>query len=153
MTNRWEATQELLRLHDRMNRLFGIGHESDDPMMSGNWTPACDIVETRDALILHAELPGVKREDIEISLDNGVLTLRGSRNLEKETEERSYHRIERSYGQFIRSFTLPRSVDADRITANFTDGVLEIRMPRREENKPRSIKINVDAAIDTTPKA
>lgn len=150
-SNRWEAAQELLRLHDRMNRIFGMGHEDvgHDAMMTGNWTPPCDIVETREALIVYAELPGVKRDDIEISLDNGVLTLRGARALEKENEERSYHRIERSYGHFIRSFTLPRTVDAERISANFTDGVLEIRMPRREEDKPRSIKINT-ATIDTT---
>ena len=150
-STRWEAAQELLRLHDRMYRLFGLGHEGDfgqDEMMSGSWTPACDIVETEEALIVYAELPGVKRDDIEISLDGGVLTLRGSRTLEKETEERSYHRIERSYGSFVRSFTLPRSVDSERISANYQDGVLEIRMPRREENKPRNIRINVGAAVE-----
>jgi HSP20 family protein len=142
-STRWEQAQELMKLHDRMSRLFGVtGHELDeDQLSSGSWTPACDILETQDAVIVRAEIPGVKRADIEISLDNGVLTIRGNRKLEKETEERSYYRIERSYGSFVRSFTLPRSVDAERISANLEDGVLEIRMPRREETKPRQIKI------------
>jgi HSP20 family protein len=142
---RWDAAQELLRLHDRMNRLLGLSHQTEETndMASGSWTPACDILETIDAVIVRAELPGVKREDIEISLDNGVLTLRGDRKLEQETQERSYYRIERSYGSFVRSFTLPRSVDGERITANLEHGVLEIRMPRREEAKPRQINISV----------
>lgn len=142
-SSRWEQAQELMKLHDRMNRLFGLTQNEldEDQLSSGSWTPACDILETREAVIVRAEVPGVKRADIEISLDNGVLTLRGARKLEKETEERSYYRIERSYGSFVRSFTLPRSVDAERISANLEDGVLEIRMPRREETRPRQIKI------------
>src|SRR5690242_14670600 len=112
-STRWEAAQELLRLHDRMNRLFG--HHEEEDMSSGSWTPACDIMETRDAVIVRAELPGVKRDDIQIALDNGMLTLRGERKLEQESQERSYYRIERSYGSFIRSFTLPRSVDGEKI--------------------------------------
>lgn len=141
-STRWEAAQELLKLHDRMNRLFGLGHQDDEEQFaSGSWTPACDILETREAVIVRAEVPGVKRSDIEISLDNGVLTLRGTRKLEQETEERSYYRVERSYGNFVRSFTLPRSVDSEKISAHLEDGVLEIRMPRREETKPRQIKI------------
>jgi HSP20 family protein len=152
-SNRWEAAQELLRLHDRMNRIFGLSTDDvgGDQIMQGSWTPACDILETRDALILRAELPGVRREDIDISLEAGVLTLKGHRSLEKETEERSYHRVERSYGNFVRSFTLPRSVDAEKIAATYVDGVLEIRMPRREETKPRSIKVSVGGgSIDTS---
>lgn len=141
-STRWEAAQELLKLHDRMNRLFGAHDLDEEHLSSGSWTPACDILETREAVIVRAEVPGVKREDIEISLDNGVLTLRGSRKLEQETEERTFYRIERSYGSFVRSFTLARSVDPDRISANLEDGVLEIRMFRREETKPRQIKIH-----------
>lgn len=146
-SSRWEQAQELMKLHDRMNRLFGLTHHEmdEDHLSSGSWTPSCDILETREAVIVRAEVPGVKQSDIEISLDNGVLTLRGTRKLEKETEERSYYRIERSYGSFVRSFTLPRSVDAERISANLEDGVLEIRMPRREETKPRQIKIESHA--------
>ena len=154
-STRWEAAQELLRLHDRMSRLFGMG-EGDlqgDEIMKGSWTPPVDILDTRDALILRAELPGVRRDEIDISLDAVVLTLKGSRSLEKETEEQSYHRVERSYGNFVRSFTLPRSVDAERISATYIDGVLEIRMSRREETKPRNIKINVSGEpLDTTAK-
>lgn len=146
MTSRRDATQELLRLHDRINRLFNLSQQDfdDEAFISGSWTPACDIVETQDSLILRAELPGVRRDDIDISLDNGVLTLRGSRELEQESQECTYHRIERSYGNFARSFTLPRSIDAERISANYTDGVLEIRMPRREETRPRQIRVNTE---------
>lgn len=146
-SSRWDAAQELLRLHDRINRLFNLSHQhelEDDSMISGSWIPACDIVETAEALIVRAEIPGVKRDDVDISLDNGVLTLRGQRELEQETQERTYHRIERSYGSFSRSFTLPRSVDAEKISAVYNDGVLEIRMPRREETRARQIRINAE---------
>lgn len=146
-TNRWDAAQELLKLHDRINRMFNFerqGMGAEDELITGSWTPACDILETKDAVVVRAELPGVKKDEIDISLEAGVLTIRGSRNVEKETEECTYLRIERSYGSFARSFTLPRIVDADRISATYVDGVLEIRMPRREENKPRSIRIDVE---------
>jgi HSP20 family protein len=145
-STKWDAAQELLKLHDRINRLFNMERQTplnEDELITGSWTPACDILETKDAVVLRAELPGVRKEDIDISLEAGVLTLRGLRHLEKENEECTYHRIERSYGSFVRSFTLPRIVDSERISAKFIDGVLEIRMPRREENKPRSIQIDV----------
>ena len=150
-SERHDPTLELLKLHDRMNRMFGFGRAHEDDLIGGSWTPPCDILETRDSVILHAELPGVKEKDIEISIENSVLTLRGERTLEKETEERSYHRVERAYGHFARSFTLPRTVDPERISAAFRDGVLEVRMPKREENKPRSIKIGVTRDIESKP--
>ena len=146
-SSRFDATQELLRLHDRINRLFNLSHHHEfesDALISGSWTPACDIVETPDALVVTAELPGVRRDDIDISLDNGVLTLRGHRDLEQESQERTYHRIERSYGHFTRAFTLPRSVNPDQISATYVDGVLSIRMPRREETRPRQIQVKVE---------
>lgn len=143
--SRWEATQELLRLHDRVNRLLGRGvleHEDDD-LMGGSWTPACDILETREALVLRAEMAGVSQNQIEIHVADHVLTLRGERTFEKQEGEIEYHRIERSYGAFARSFTLPTNVSADQITAEFRDGVLEIRMPKRKEALPRQIKVNI----------
>jgi HSP20 family protein len=147
---RWESAQEMLRRLERINRLFQSHGELDDDqqLVSGTWSPACDILETADALVLRAELPGVRQSDIDISLDQGVLTLRGNRELEKEDEERTYHRIERSYGHFSRAFTLPRMVDAEKISASYVDGVLEIRMPRREASKPRQIRIGEQ--VETT---
>lgn len=155
-SSRRDPTLELLKLADRMTRIYGFHREDqEDELIGGNWTPPCDILETRDSIILHAELPGVREKDIDISIENAVLTLRGQRNFEKESEERSYHRVERAYGAFARSFTLPRSVNAQGISATFRDGILEVRMPKREEDRPRSIKIGVNgtANIDVEAKS
>ena len=145
---RREAAQELLRLQERMSRLFGrpvFGFEQeDDELISGSWTPACDILETRDAVVLRAELPGMRQQDIEIHVADNVLTLRGDRQFEKREGDLEYHRIERSYGTFARSFTLPRNVAADRISAAYRDGVLEVTMPKREDALPRRIKVNIE---------
>ncbi|MBI2212251.1 MAG: Hsp20/alpha crystallin family protein [Acidobacteria bacterium] len=139
---RWNSTHELLRLQDRLNRMFGPSLDDDDEMVSGQWTPPCDIIETADAVVLRAELPGVREEDIEIHVEGGLLTLRGEKEFEKRTD-RSYHRIERAYGSFMRTFTLPRTVDAEGISANYERGVLELTMPKRSETRPRQIRIDV----------
>jgi HSP20 family protein len=100
-----------------------------------------DVAEDKDRIVLTAELPGFREDQIGIQMENGVLTLRGERKFEEEKEGRSYHRLERSYGQFVRSFTLPSNVNRDAIKANFSDGLLEIELPKREEAKPRQIRI------------
>ena len=141
-SGRWDPTHELLRLQDRFNRLFGHGDE--DQLISGSWSPPCDILETKEAVILKAELPGVLESDISIQVEGGVLTLRGQKNFQKETEEQNYHRIERPYGSFVRSFTLPRTVDSERIAAKLHNGVLEVVMTKREETKPRQIRVDVE---------
>jgi HSP20 family protein len=143
--SRWEATQELLRLQERVNRLFGRGvlEHDDDDLMGGSWTPPCDILESKDAVILRAEMAGVRQDQIEIHVAGNILTLRGERVFEKQDGEIEYHRIERSYGAFGRSFTLPTNVAADQISAEYRDGVLEIRMPKRQEALPRQIKVNI----------
>ena len=110
-------------------------------MSLGSWIPPVDIVEEKDRILLTAELPGFKENEIEIQMEGGVLTLRGERKSETEKEGRTFHRMERSYGQFVRSFTLPNNVDRDHVKANFANGVLEIELPKREEAKPRQIKI------------
>lgn len=141
---KWDPTHELLRLQDRLNRIFGQALEDDDDqLISGNWTPPCDIVETKDALVLHAEIPGVPEESIDVQVEGSILTLKGEKQFEQETEGRSYHRIERAYGKFVRTFTLPRTVDIERITARVERGVLQLTMPKRSETQPRSIRIEV----------
>jgi HSP20 family protein len=116
---------------------------ADEDLVSGNWVPPVDVLETPDQIVLRAELPGVRQDAIEISFSEGVLSMRGERGFEKENDSLRYHRIERVYGNFARSFTLPRTVDPERITASFTDGVLEVSVPKRDEAKPRQIRVDV----------
>lgn len=138
---------ELQTLQDQIGRLFDppFSRRDDESLSRGSWMPPVDVAEEGDKLILRAELPGLKEEDIEIEFENGVLTLKGERSFEAEKSERNYHRIERSYGKFVRSFNLPRSVDADGIQASYDSGVLEIVIPKREEAKPRQIKVGKSA--------
>ena len=110
------------------------------------WAPPVDIYENGDNLVLKAELPGVNPEEVEIRVEDNTLYLKGERKFEKEVKEQNYHRVERSYGTFTRSFSLPNSVDADKVTANYKDGVLTLTMPKKEEAKPKTIKINVTKA-------
>jgi HSP20 family protein len=128
------ASMEIDRLNQMFSDLYGG--------FSRSWVPAVDVYETDDhEYVLKAELPEVKREDIAITYDNGVLTLRGERKAELETSRDNYHRIERHHGSFTRSFTLPATVDAARIQASYKDGVLTVRVPQREEAKPKQIEI------------
>lgn len=144
---RWDPFSDLLSIQDKMNRLFedtmtrSRTFGPDEDMGVSNWTPAVDIFETDTEIVLKAELPEVKREDVNINIENNVLTLTGERKFEKETKKENYHRIERSYGVFKRSFTLPTVVDQENIKAMFQDGVLQVSMAKREESKPRQIEI------------
>jgi HSP20 family protein len=137
---RWEPTRELAATEiDRLNRMFANFYgESFDR----GWTPPVDIYETEHEVVLKAELPEVKREDITITFENGVLTVRGERRPEAEVNREQFQRMERHYGAFSRSFTLPATVDASRIAAAHKDGVLTIRLPQREEAKPKQIQID-----------
>lgn len=145
---RWNPMREVQTLQDRMNRMFeeawGRTPRSEDDFITGSWYPAVDVRETGDALEIQAELPGLEPKDVTVSVENGVLTLKGSRNFEKATEGETYHRVERSYGAFERSFTLPTNVDAQRIQAVYRHGVLNLTLPKREETKPKSISIKVE---------
>lgn len=134
---------ELQSLQNQIGRMFEspVGQNEEGSLMRGSWTPPVDVSEEGDNLILKAELPGMKEEDIEIEFENGLLTLKGERSFEAEKTDRNYHRIERSYGKFVRTFNLPRSVDAEGISANYENGVLEVTIPKREEAKPRQIRI------------
>ena len=139
--------RELAAMQDRMSRLFGdVYLRDEDTGFRGTWAPAVDIFETESHdLVLKAELPGMTREDIEVTVENNTLVLKGQKKFEAEVKDENYRRIERSYGQFNRSFTLPTTVDASKVSADYKNGVLTVKLPFREEAKPRTINIDVAA--------
>jgi HSP20 family protein len=127
-----------------MNRLFddaGRGWRSDEPAATTTWSPSVDIFETEAEIVVKAELPGMDRKDITLNLEKNVLTLKGERRFEKETKDENYHRIERSYGGFSRAFAIPATVDEEKIRADYKDGVLKIALPKKEQTKPKQIRI------------
>jgi len=144
---RWDPFRELQSMQDRMNRIFGDVYArrgDDDVMARGDWMPLVDIYENdRHELLIKAEMPGMKREDIDIKVENNTLTIRGERRRESEVREEQYHRVERSYGSFSRSFSLPSTVDSEKVSAEYKDGVLTILLPTREEAKPRQVAVQV----------
>ena len=145
---RFEPFRELVTLQDRMNRLFSESYRAqqgseDDWALGGTWAPAVDIYEHENNIVIKAELPGVDPKDVDIRLDNNVLTVNGERKLDHEVKKENYHRVERSYGAFTRSFTLPTTVDPSGIKAEYRDGVLRVTLPKREEAKPKQIQISV----------
>jgi HSP20 family protein len=142
--SRWEPSRDVTDIQQEMNRLFDSFFGR--PMAATAermWLPLCDMYETRDDLTVTFELPGVREKEVHISVTGDVLTLKGERKWEKEIEEESYHRLERVYGKFERSVPLPVPVQADKVTATYRDGVLEIKLPKAEEVKPKEIKIDV----------
>jgi HSP20 family protein len=145
---RWDPFKDVAMLQDRMNRAFGDlwGHtrRPDEDYISGSWMPTVDVRETKNALEISAELPGIEPKEVEVSVEDGVLTLKGARNFEKATEGETYHRVERAYGSFERSFSLPTNVDPEKVQAVYRHGVLHLTLPKREEAKPRSISIKVE---------
>jgi len=144
---RWDPFRELQSMQDRMNRIFGDVYArrgDDDVMARGDWMPLVDIYENdRHELLIKAEMPGMKREDIDIKVENNTLTIRGERRRESEVREEQYHRVERSYGSFSRSFSLPSTIDSEKVSAEYKDGVLTILLPTREEAKPRQVAVQV----------
>ena len=142
---RWDPFRDLVVLQERMNRVFEDaavrGWKNDEPSATTSWSPAVDIYETDNEIMVQAELPGVDRKDIALQLENNVLTLKGDRRFEKETNQENYHRIERSYGGFSRAFTIPTVVDEDKIRADYRDGILKIALPKKEQVKAKQIKI------------
>jgi HSP20 family protein len=141
---RWDPFRDLNMLQDRMNRMFddaGRTWHTDEPAATTTWSPAVDIFETEGEIVVKAELPGMERKDIGLNLENNVLTVRGERRFTKETKDDNYHRIERSYGTFSRSFSIPATVDEEKIRADYRDGVLKIVLPKKEQAKPKQIRI------------
>jgi HSP20 family protein len=142
-----DPLREFAAMQDRMNRLFGnVYLRDEDTSFRGNWVPAVDIFETPNHdLIVRAELPGLNREDIDVTVENGTLVLKGEKKFDAEVKEEQYRRVERAYGTFHRSFTLPNTVDTGKVGADFKNGVLTVKLPFREEAKPRSINVEVSA--------
>jgi HSP20 family protein len=149
---RWDSSHDFAQLQDRLNRVFAdaVGRApvaEDGLMTSGTWVPPVDIYQNGDQeLVLKAELPDMTREQIEITVDNGTLTIKGEKTLTADVREEQFHRIERRYGAFRRSFSLPQTVDPGKVSADYKHGVLTVRLPLREEAKPRSIRVDVAAA-------
>ena len=142
---RWEPLRELNSLQSEMNRLFNTVFDTPSGS-SGNalrrWVPAMDLVESGDHFVLRADLPGMSEDDVNIEFEDGTLTVSGERKAEHEGREEGFHRVERSFGAFSRSLTLPQGIDADAVTASFDRGVLEVRVPKPEERRPRRIVIS-----------
>jgi len=145
---RFDPFRELSMIQNRVNRAFGdvFSRQAEDDLMAhGAWVPSVDIYENGDhELVIKAELPDVKREDIDLRIENNTLTLRGEKKANSEIKDEQYHRVERVYGTFSRSFALPQTVDTSKVSADYQNGVLEIRMPRREEAKPKQIQVQVN---------
>jgi HSP20 family protein len=143
---RWNPWNELVSLRERMNRVFDDSmfrpDRREDSFAMGTWSPAVDMFEKDDTVVIKAELPGLDKKDVSLDLQNGVLTLKGERKYENEVKEENYYRREMSCGKFIRSFTLPADVDADKIKAEFQNGLLTVEVPKPEEHKPKQIKVN-----------
>jgi HSP20 family protein len=155
----YDPFRELRSLQDEVNRLFSssFSRGGDSELTRGAWSPNVDIFEDKDHIVLEAELPGMKPEDVNISIENNVLTIQGERKFEKKDDQGNFHRVERSYGSFTRSFTLPPAVSSDNADAVFENGLLRLTLAKREEAKPRRIEIKAgtDAQakqIDTTAK-
>ena len=135
--------REMEETLDRMNRFFGRPNGNKENLIVTDWTPTCDIQETEGEYLIKAELPEVKKEDVKVTVENGVLTLQGDRKQEKEEKGKKFHRVERSYGKFVRRFALPTEIDAGSANAEFKDGVLTVRVPKAAVTKPKTIEVKV----------
>jgi HSP20 family protein len=142
--NRYDPFRDLRALQDEVNRLFSTSFArpySEEGMTRGTWAPNVDIFENKDEIVLEAELPGMDREDFELTIENNVLTLRGERRFEKKEESGNFHRVERAYGTFSRSFTLPQTISHEGVSAEYKNGLLRVVLRKREEVKARRIEI------------
>ncbi len=142
---RWEPFREFSTLQDRMNRLFrdSFGESREEELTTTNFAPAVDVYEDEHQITLKIEVPGIEEKDIDVRIENNTLTVHGERKFEREEKEENYRRIERQYGSFTRSFTLPTTVDSEKVSANYDKGVLKIALAKKAEAKPKQIKVNV----------
>jgi len=144
---RWEPFREFATLQDRMNRLFRDSYSNeggrDESLIASSFAPAVDVYEDEHKVTLKIEVPGIDEKDIDVRIENNTLTVHGERKIEKEEKEENYRRVERQYGSFTRTFTLPTTVDGDKVIANYDKGVLKIALPKKAEAKPKQIKVNV----------
>ena len=143
---RWDPFRELEDMSERLNRVFSrpsLRNSGKENLTVADWMPTVDISETEGEYLIKAELPEVRKEDVKVTVENGVLTLQGERRQEKEEKGKRFHRVERSYGSFVRSFTLPESVDEGSVKAEYKDGVLNLHLPKSEKVKPKAIDVKV----------
>jgi HSP20 family protein len=150
LLTRWEPVRELANLQDRMYRMFNDSFSpvtSQESLAPGSFVPPVDVYEDEQGIALKMEVPGVEEKDIDIRLENNLLTVHGERKLESETKEENYHRIERRYGTFTRSFTLPNTVNQEEVKASYAKGVLSIHLGKRAEARPKQIKVDVKPEV------
>src|SRR5437867_1313118 len=143
---RWEPFREMEEFQNRLSTLFGRPSRRTngrEEITLPEWTPLADITEDEKEYLIKAELPEMKREDVKVTVENGVLTMSGERKFEKEEKKRKFHRVERGYGTFVRSFTLPDDADASKVKAEFKNGLLTVHLPKSERAKPKQIEVNV----------
>ena len=141
---RWNPARDFARLQDEVNRLFDTNLGVTRSGESYGWTPAVDVFEDTEGVTFKFDLPEVEGKDVDVRLEDGTLTVRGERKLEREEKREGYHRIERAYGTFARSFSLPATLDPEKVTAEYKNGVLRIFVPRRSEAKPKSVSVKVN---------
>ena len=158
MITRWDPFRELSQLQERMDRLFrdnagyaGAGRE--ESLEQGSFIPAVDVYEDEHNITLKLEVPGIDQKDLDIRIENNTLTVRGERKLEKEEKQENFHRIERRYGTFVRTFQLPNTVDSEKVNANYENGVLKITLAKKAEAKPKQIQVNVGGGQQKTIEA
>jgi HSP20 family protein len=151
----YDPFREIRALQDEVNRLFAstFSRTGDGDLMRGSWSPNVDIFENKDQIVIEAELPGLRPEDVDISIENNVLTIHGERKFEKKDETDNYLRVERSYGSFTRSFTLPPTVSSENVDAVFENGLLRLTLAKREEAKPKKIEIKATKQLDAAAKS
>lgn len=144
---RWDPFRELEEVSDRLNRVFARPSartsNGKETMIVADWTPSVDISETENEYQIKAEIPDVKKEDVKVTLEDGVLTIQGQRKQETEEKGKKFHRIERSYGSFVRTFSLPDVIEEEKVKAEFKDGVLNLHLPKSEKAKPKAIEVKV----------
>jgi HSP20 family protein len=141
--SRWEPFRDMLTLRDDMDRLFKSFFGQTPEEREGFWAPIVDIEEDNDTIVVHAELPGMKKDEIKVSVHGNTLSISGERKHEAETKDKTFHRVERSYGNFVRTISLPTDVDANKIRASYKDGVLAVSLPKPESTKPKKIDVEI----------
>lgn len=142
---RWDPFRDVVALQNRVNSLFRDFNDGDGPLAAASFIPAVDIYEDPQKVVLKLEVPGIEEKDLDLRVENNTLTVKGERKLDKEEKEENFHRIERRYGSFYRSFTLPSTVDTESIQANYNAGVLKVELKKKAEAQPKQIKVNTAA--------
>lgn len=143
---KWNPINEINEMQNRLSSIFGrsLGNNNDSRLTLADWTPLVDVIEDKTEYVIKAELPGVKKEDVKVHVENGILTISGERHFEKEEKGKKYHRVERSYGSFERTFSLPDTCKADKMEAKYNNGMLTLHIPKNEETTSPAIDIKVD---------